>query len=177
MSILPSVIINKIAWFSRLKLCFDSHASLIFSVLCGTNKILRAIFLLFCSNLFQSFECDGKSISFQLYWSIKGLTFDILSRWLLIYDLMQRLKHIESNYLHHFLDFLLLFYNFNHSGVSIFKSIFWSWSRYFCKTESKKFLDSFICFITLYNFYITAIAMHSTSFFRIFRRNITDLHC
>ena len=48
-----------------------------FSVLCGTNKILRAIVLLFWSNFFQFFECDGKSISFQLYWSIKCLIFDI----------------------------------------------------------------------------------------------------
>ena len=49
-----------------------------FSALCGTNKILRAIASLFCSNFFQPFECDGKSISFQLYWLIKGLIFDIL---------------------------------------------------------------------------------------------------
>ena len=49
-----------------------------FSVLYGANKILRAIVLLFCSNFFQSFECDGNSIPFQLYWSIKGLIFDIL---------------------------------------------------------------------------------------------------
>ena len=33
---------------------------------------------------------------------------------------MQRLKHIESNYHHYFLDLLLLFLFFNHSGESIY---------------------------------------------------------
>ena len=50
--------------------------------LCGTNKILRAIVLLFCLNVFQSFIPAGNSIPSQLYWSIKGLIFDILSGWL-----------------------------------------------------------------------------------------------
>ena len=40
---------------------------------------IRAIDVLFNSNFFQSFWYDGKLISFQLYWSIKGLIFDILS--------------------------------------------------------------------------------------------------
>ena len=72
---LPSVIINKITWFSCLVLYFDTYACLVFSVLWGTYKILRAIDLLFNSNFFQSFWCDGKLISFQLYWSIKSLIF------------------------------------------------------------------------------------------------------
>ena len=81
---LPSVIINKITWFSRLKLYFDLYASLISSVLYGTNKILRAIDL-FDSNFFQSFSYfSGKFIPFQSYWSIKGLRLDILSGWFLI---------------------------------------------------------------------------------------------
>ena len=33
---------------------------------------------LFNSNFFQSLLVAGKSISFQLYWSIKGLILDIL---------------------------------------------------------------------------------------------------
>ena len=41
------------------------------------NKTLRAINLLFDSNSFQSFLCDGKCISFQFYWFIKGLFFYI----------------------------------------------------------------------------------------------------
>ena len=45
----------------------DLYASLTFSVLYGTQKILRAIVLLFKSNFFQSFECVGKYFSFQLY--------------------------------------------------------------------------------------------------------------
>ena len=89
---MPSVIINKTTWFSHLRLYFDLHASLIVFVLCGTNKILRGMVLLFCSNFFQSisilffsnsslssFWCALISMSFQLYWLIKGLIFDILS--------------------------------------------------------------------------------------------------
>ena len=81
MPFLPSVIINKITWFLRLKLCFDMYAGLICLVLCGTNKILRTIVLLFFSKFFHfflPFECDVKSFSFQLYWSMKGLICEIL---------------------------------------------------------------------------------------------------
>ena len=35
------------------KLHFDIYSGLIFLVLCGTYKILRAIFLIFCSNFFS----------------------------------------------------------------------------------------------------------------------------
>ena len=48
--------LNKIILFSCWTLCFDLCASLIFLVLCGTNKALKAILLLLCSNFFQSFE-------------------------------------------------------------------------------------------------------------------------
>ena len=54
------------------------YVDLICLVLYGTNKILRAIVLLFCSNFFQTFGCDGNSMSFQLYLSINDLIFDIL---------------------------------------------------------------------------------------------------
>ena len=40
--------------------------------------MLRAIDSLFNSNFFQSLPVDGKSMSFQLYWLIKGLILDIL---------------------------------------------------------------------------------------------------
>ena len=43
-----------------------------------TNKILRAIDLLFGSNFFQSSLCDEKCIPFRSYWLIKDLIFDIL---------------------------------------------------------------------------------------------------
>ena len=46
--------------------------------------MLRAIDLFFDSNFFQSLPLDRKSISFQLYCSIKGLIFYILSGWSLI---------------------------------------------------------------------------------------------
>ena len=54
------------------------YVRLISLVLYDTYKLLRAIVLLFCSNFFQSFWCNGKSIPFQWYWPIKGLIFDIL---------------------------------------------------------------------------------------------------
>ena len=95
-----------------LKFCFDLYANLIFSVLYGANKILRAIALLFNSIFFQSFEeSSGKFISFQSNWLIKDLIFDIpWGIFSMFHDLMQRLKHMESNYYHYFLDLLLLFY-------------------------------------------------------------------
>ena len=40
--------------------------------------MLRAIDSLFNSSFFQSLPVDGKSISFQLYWSIKDFTLDTL---------------------------------------------------------------------------------------------------
>ena len=40
--------------------------------------MLRAIDSLFNSNFFQSLHVDGKSMSFQLYWLIKGLILDTL---------------------------------------------------------------------------------------------------
>ena len=44
---------------------------------------------LFNSNFFQSLLVDGNSMSFQLYFSIKGLTLDILCGFFLLYqDLM-----------------------------------------------------------------------------------------
>ena len=46
--------------------------------------MLRAIDLLFNSNLFQSLPVDGKFMSFQLYWSIKGFILDTLQGFLLI---------------------------------------------------------------------------------------------
>ena len=86
------------------------YACLTSSVLWGTDKVLRAIDLLFDSNFFQSFLFGGKFIYFQLYWSIKGYIFVILSGLLWFFDnLMQQLKHIESTYHHYFLDLLLSF--------------------------------------------------------------------
>ena len=49
---------------------FYGFACLIYSVLYGTDKILRLIELL-SSNSFQYFECDGKFIPFQSYLFIK----------------------------------------------------------------------------------------------------------
>ena len=54
---------------------------IVFVLLDGAHKILRATSLLFFSNFFQSFIPAGKFIPFQLYLSKKGLIFDILSGW------------------------------------------------------------------------------------------------
>ena len=87
------------------------YANLIFSVFCGTNKMLRAIILLFCSKYFQIFECDANFLSFQLYLSIKGLIFDIVFGWLLICLWFNATVKAYWKQLHHyFLDILLLFY-------------------------------------------------------------------
>ena len=59
-------------------LYFDLYATPIPVVLFGTYNILRAIVLLFYSNIFQSFGPDGKSLLLQLYLPIKGLIFDII---------------------------------------------------------------------------------------------------
>ena len=80
-----SLTINKITWFSRSLLYSDLYASLIVFVLYGTNNILRAIVLLFCSNFFQFFCSVGISILFQLYWLIKGSFFDIPCKSLTIF--------------------------------------------------------------------------------------------
>ena len=81
---LLSVIIKRIPWFSHLNVYSDLHACLITSVLWGTSRILRVIDLFSNLKFFESFLCDGKFISFQLYWSTKGLIFDILCGFFLI---------------------------------------------------------------------------------------------
>ena len=40
--------------------------------------MLRGIDSLFNSNVFQSLPVDGKSMSYQWYWSIKGFSLDTL---------------------------------------------------------------------------------------------------
>ena len=143
----PLVIINKTTWFSCLRLYFDLYANLIVSVLCGTNNILRAIVLLFCSNFFQSivsyyyffnffqsscpnffrsFWCDGKSISFQLYWLVKDSIFDILSRWFSMYwwfnsTVIAYWKQLLSSLFWRFIVALLFI---NHSGDFIYDLLF-----------------------------------------------------
>ena len=136
---MQSIIINKITWFSRLKLCFDFCAILIFSVLCGTNKIIRVIVWLFCSNDFQSGkrinkyfpECDGKSISFQLCWSIQGLFFDILSGWVLIClwfnaTVKAYWKQLSSLFFGFYVVFLLLFFTIQENlyMIHLFSNLF-----------------------------------------------------
>ena len=133
MSFLPSVIINKITWFSHLKLCFDLYASLIFLVFYGTNKILGAIVLLFCSRFFQPFECDGNSISFQLYWSIKGLFFDIFcGSFLLFWQFNATVKAYWKQLSSLLLGFIVLFLFFQpfrriYIWSASFETYFWRW--------------------------------------------------
>ena len=76
--------LTKLLGFHACGYFFDLYARLIVLVLYGTNKILRAIALLFCSNFFQFSWCDGNSISFQLYLLIWGLICDIFSGWFAI---------------------------------------------------------------------------------------------
>ena len=60
---LPSRILNKITWFSCLKWYFDLYVSFISSVLYGTNKILRAIDLLFDPKNFPVFIAVLENVS------------------------------------------------------------------------------------------------------------------
>ena len=55
---------------------------LISSVLYGKNNIL---FLPYNTEEIRWYGYDGKSMSFQLYWLIKGLIFDIISGWFLMF--------------------------------------------------------------------------------------------
>ena len=104
-----SVIIKRITWFLRFELCFEMYACLISSLLCGTFKILIAIVLLFPSNVFQSFLCDGKLISFQLHWSTKVFFFVILFGFYAMFDeLVIPLQHVES-FCCHFCRFIVAF--------------------------------------------------------------------
>ena len=101
---------------SRLVLYFDTYACLIFLILLGTYIILRAIDLLFSSNFSQSFLWHRKSFSFQLYWSIKGLIFDIFSEWVLICSWFNAAvkacqKHLSSLFFG-FIVFFLFFKSF-----------------------------------------------------------------
>ena len=54
------------------------YACFISSLLLGENKT-RVTALLFVSNFFEPFVSDGKFLSFDLYWSMKGLIFLIIS--------------------------------------------------------------------------------------------------
>ena len=156
--------------------------------------MLRAIILLFCSKYFQIFECDANFLSFQLYLSIKGLIFDIVFGWLLICLWFNATVKAYWKQLHHyFLDILLLFYFWtiqeNLYMVRLFSKLFFECGNtinqtmtnqltsshwffqpilIFLQKKNNKFFAILICFITHHNFYIAALGMHSTSFFRIF---------
>ena len=69
---------------------------------------------------FQPFLCNRKFISFQLYWLIKGLVFDILCGSFTIFSWFNGtfIAYIENTYCHYFLDLLLLFY-----FLTIFKNL------------------------------------------------------
>ena len=102
--------------------------ALFFFVLCGTNNILRAIALLFCSNFFQSIDISlslwraVKSISFQLYWLIKDSILIFFEGLFQYFDgLMPQLMHTKSiYYLFCFYDLSLALLFLNHSGDSIY---------------------------------------------------------
>ena len=114
-------IISKLLYFYVYDYILIYMQRFIVSVLGGTYKILRAIVLIFCSNFFHSFIPAEKSMPFQLYWSIKGLIFDILSGWFSIFwwfnaTVIAYWKHLLSL----FLGFIVaLLFNI-HSGDFIY---------------------------------------------------------
>ena len=97
------------------------YVCLISLALWGIYKTLKAIDLLFNSNIFQSFLCNETFISFQLYWLIKHLIFDILSGLFLIFwwvnaTVRAYWKHFSSL----FSRFIVVFLFFSYSGKSIY---------------------------------------------------------
>ena len=172
-------------------------------ILYGTNNILTAIVILFCSNSFHSFSCDGKSMSFQLYWLIKGLIFDILCWSLSIFWWFKATVKAYWKQLSPFLfsGFAVALLFFNHSGESTYyppllKLALWRWyhksilsqtkslpfifssnpSWYISKRDSQSSLI-ISSFITYHNLYVINLCAYCTDFFRTFRRKKTDLHC
>ena len=102
------------------------YACLICLVLYGRNKILRAITLLFCSNFFQSFDCNGNSIPFPLYWSKKKKTRYFF--WMITNPIFSWFNTIASAYLKHssssFFGFIVALLCFIQSGESIYDPLF-----------------------------------------------------
>ena len=80
------MIIKRIPWFGHSELCFEMHASLISLLLCGTNKTLRAIDLLFVSNLSQSLAYERVFLFFCTYWFVKRWICFIFCVFVLIYS-------------------------------------------------------------------------------------------
>ena len=106
----------------------------VFFSLEGADRILRAISLLFLSNFFQSFIPAGKFMSFQLYLSVWGLIFDILSGWLLISEwcnetVNEYWKHLLALFLG-FIAAILFFIHLEESIVSCLFLILCSESEY-----------------------------------------------
>ena len=69
--------INHLEIKELLKLCFEIYVCFTSSLLFSANKTLTATDVVFDLKLFQSFKCDGKLISLQLYQFEKGLICDI----------------------------------------------------------------------------------------------------
>ena len=68
-----------------LKIMFWLVCKSYFFTIVWLNNILRTIVLLFNLHFFQSFCSDRKSISFQLYWSTRGLKLGFPPGWLLMF--------------------------------------------------------------------------------------------
>ena len=80
------VIISKITWFSCSLLYFDLYAGLFFSIVWYIYIKSNCSNVLFFFYFFQSFWCDGKTISFLIiYWLNKRFNFDILWQCLSIF--------------------------------------------------------------------------------------------
>ena len=101
----PFVIIKRIAWFGRTKLCSGIYTCLVPFFLCQEPKKLKEIDLLLASNFSQFFANDEKVYTFLiipadnwtgLFWFAK--------------DLGQPISHPENNCHHYFLHSLLFLF-------------------------------------------------------------------
>ena len=126
-----SVIINKCTTFIRLRLYSDLRVILIFFLLKGTDKILRAMSLLFLSQVFQSFCSAGKSVFPLIIIDVWRKLCNTL--WILfLYDVMLLLLNMQNSKLCiAFFGLMVACLSFIHLGQSIkelplFSSIVWN---------------------------------------------------
>ena len=135
-----------IIWFSRSELCFEMYICFISFRFLGENKTLIAIVSLLISNLFQFFDFVRKSISFQLYWFMKGVILVILSK---CFPIFSWFSATVAAYLKHRLSSLPL------GEKCPYSELFWSDSPAFRRNMERHFWDLlwfFLSFIHLEDF-------------------------
>ena len=118
----------------------------IFSIKWQKKIILRAMDLWFGSNFLQSFCSNEKPISFQLFWLIKSLIFDILSGSFLIFSKSNATAKAYWKQLSSLIfGFIVASLFFSYSVESIYDRhlfilIFWRWQNNIPTLSNRKLL-------------------------------------